>query len=690
MTLKYKWIKVNQPTAGLDQSQPETDIDSRAASDCQNVYFHNGEIRKRFGYGEKENASIRDLWYIAGTSTQLYPSPADEVLVLLQAARLGQAGNTATGDYVVAITANNVYFYDNVNNVWCCNDATWVETCEAAADFAVVAGGVVADDPAVFVQGSNSMKVTMPNLVGAAKAVWENTAATFDFTMITHVRFWFRSDIALAAGAIRFFYTDETGAPGGDHYTNLPAIPANTWTYCNLDLGFPNYPAATSGSSYDACTTYGFSAAAGLGIFNFWVDALIAWRGFYLTTANSALYPTNWTQTLDSGSIYLYHCNYALPYFVRQTRVADSASILVGADGYQSGDNTFHLCKALHNEGYHLHLLAGQTITAADHATIVENLHRDRWADLINADTWTGGTSGHTDLVERTGTIVNAVKYNSETYIFKVDSVVHCSHVGGETAIFSWNTVFSGDGLRVGRLFSVFAHNLMWVGKTAIWICQGGFSPQIFGQQIKDDLYDALAYEDGAYVARSFTMNLAPVHLTAMFVPAESAYPDTAWLYDYVYNAWTKWNFTPANITAGCSYSQLIGTDKSDGVWLGNSSGELFRFDLDSKNDRNVAITAWWNSKKFTHPQNGDEEITRWKGLGFRARGDSITIYVRTDNDSDWVLKGTQTLTSDMKWYFLGFDTAGRWCKVRFYNNTKSSTFAVDKFALKYEEETVH
>ena len=53
MATKYKYISVAAPTRGLNKRDPGPDLDPRESTSCVNVFFDNGSIKKRFGYGSE-------------------------------------------------------------------------------------------------------------------------------------------------------------------------------------------------------------------------------------------------------------------------------------------------------------------------------------------------------------------------------------------------------------------------------------------------------------------------------------------------------------------------------------------------------------------------------------------------------------------------------------------------------------
>ncbi len=56
MSKEWQYITVAKPDRGLDKSQSPVEISPRNCSDCKNVFFEYGIIKKRFGYGSNQES----------------------------------------------------------------------------------------------------------------------------------------------------------------------------------------------------------------------------------------------------------------------------------------------------------------------------------------------------------------------------------------------------------------------------------------------------------------------------------------------------------------------------------------------------------------------------------------------------------------------------------------------------------
>ena len=311
---------------------------------------------------------------------------------------------------------------------------------------------------------------------------------------------------------------------------------------------------------------------------------------------------------------------------------------------------------------------------------------------MNNVTVWDTGTSGNNSLVDTGGDIYNSKNLKGYEFIFKTDSVVRCSHLGGETAVFGWHTVMQSDGLIAPHLVEVLNEIIIFVGLHNIYQFDGA-GAAYFGHEVKDAVFAALDYSSGQYHKRSHIINIKKKDLLGIFIPEASAYPDAAWLWNYVNNTWTHWDFGTANITAGCSFNGLNGTNVESGTAFGDSSGNLYEFDFDSENDNETAIDANWDSKDFSMPDDpgAPPEYTHWTGVYIKGLGDGLTVYYSIDHGENWVEVSTIAFNSTTyeSIEFADFDIESQYLRFRIANGETSETFGVSKYWVGYEKGAV-
>jgi len=253
--------------------------------------------------------------------------------------------------------------------------------------------------------------------------------------------------------------------------------------------------------------------------------------------------------------------------------------------------------------------------------------------------------------------------------------------------------VFQDDALVAARLVTVWGDYCYFAGKKNLYRFDTGMTMTPIGDAVRTYFYGSSGLNATSSYRRSHVFPIDSKDLLAWCIPVTSSYPDKAVVYSPRDNYWVKWTFNSGlarTITAGASYDGLkttgTETDFNQGTQFGTGAGKFFEFDFTSKNDGSASypITAFWDSKEFFNPEKGRAELTRWRRLLFEGKGDSVSVYISYDGSS-WTLKKTHTLTSGWARYAVDMNQQARLMKIRFYNNTASSTFEIRWFALEYE-----
>jgi hypothetical protein len=113
-----------------------------------------------------------------------------------------------------------------------------IDDCETIWTIGATGGTSVLDDDAtVFKVGAESAELIL-NADATAGIVSYSTGAlaNTDLSDYTHVKYWIRSTIALAAGDFKLGFSDAADQSGTEYYVDIPAIAANTWTRVITDL----------------------------------------------------------------------------------------------------------------------------------------------------------------------------------------------------------------------------------------------------------------------------------------------------------------------------------------------------------------------------------------------------------------------------------------------------------------------
>lgn len=800
----YQYIDVERPDLGLMGHVPPTDIPDRACADCQNVYFWNGEIRKRFGYGAtaipKVTAAGLDIINYdcpitgmavysnvlsttsSGVESFIYAFTTRDVFNSDDATSFdcrcrskdldadGTAWTAVSGyqvgsvGYVVGSAGHNLYVsWDNraaadfnlrikINNnapnpdtfIWSVDGGTnWYQpgpgfgfgaegtalpvNCSTSnIDLTNAAGGgasycyirfALSDGnslnetwDAVFDYGANTDAADAANQYDSQTGVKISVAAAFGYGAIAYrnmvageytyaglVRVFVKSTVALSLTEWRMGIFDKDAVAGcGVSHVLYPdiAVAANTWTMVDF---------TKSNASGGQCYPFGFGQAAAnwaTGAKDLVVELLADKGACDIWLVDTGVYeaicqPENWTipvlSTLMAGTFdaalasYVcyawYETNYGYIYYQNATT---NAYLADDAADYTAGGtslNALHRAQVVTEFKNHLLFMRGYE-TGEGRLTGV----RVRWSDLILPEVWNTGTSGYVDLAEGDGWIQNAIIWNDVLYVFETNSIVRCTHLGGETAIFRWDVVSYTEGLKAIRLLELTPEGIIFASHNNIKLFNGSRIDEI-GNAVKGDFYDG--FSSITYPNRCHAFRLDQYNLVLFVRPVTGTNPDRAWVYDWIKQTWTMWDFatgTASNITAGCSYHYL-GVTQSDGAIFGTNEGSIYSFNFTSKNDGSAAIDAYWQSKDFCHPKGGRTEYTDWAGVHFEATGDAVTVSYSTDGGVTWTAVETFTLTSAWTRYYADFVgvVSSQLLRIRFANSTASSTFQVRWFSIQYD-----
>lgn len=106
----------------------------------------------------------------------------------------------------------------------CTGEAAWTQ---------VDAACTVTADATYYKVGAASAKMAMA--AGAAAGIQAYGVPAVDNTNIatagyTHIKYWIRSSLAVAAGALKLGLSDAADASGTEYYVDIPALAADTWT----------------------------------------------------------------------------------------------------------------------------------------------------------------------------------------------------------------------------------------------------------------------------------------------------------------------------------------------------------------------------------------------------------------------------------------------------------------------------
>jgi len=110
-----------------------------------------------------------------------------------------------------------------------------VHTCEAAFDESVPTGVSNATDTRVLRKGASSLKFTV-TAAAAANALITDSITSTDYSDMTHLECWMKSNITTTAGDIHILLDNTASCVSPLETLAVPALTADTWTFVRIAL----------------------------------------------------------------------------------------------------------------------------------------------------------------------------------------------------------------------------------------------------------------------------------------------------------------------------------------------------------------------------------------------------------------------------------------------------------------------
>lgn len=244
------------------------------------------------------------------------------------------------------------------------------------------------------------------------------------------------------------------------------------------------------------------------------------------------------------------------------------------------------------------------------------------WSDAGLPETWTGGSSGSTNLVEGVDFIQNYSFIDQLAYIYKERSIVPINYTGNADAPFDFTeTKFRGTGLAAPRAIVRLGGYDIFFGWDNLYKFDGFSAPVALGSmRISKWLVDNIS---PTYQNRAFMHWVEELAQVWFFFPstASAGYCDTVLVYGLDEDMFTIYRLTH-NMTCG-GYYERVTTDTIDSVsaaidsvmtaidsrtrmalaptnLLFSSAGQAYQIDYTAVDDAGTAFTSYFWSEDFT------------------------------------------------------------------------------------------
>lgn len=546
-------------------------------------------------------------------------------------------------------------------------------------------------------RGTYSVSTSVHALFTTGIASYETISST-DVSGDTHLYFWIKSNIATAAGDLQIGLSEEAAGGEGATYAryNVPALTAGTWTHVELDLASPD---DSDGGTYPddlnaVLSVYLYVVTDnGAQVIN--VDDIRTLKQY------TGDYPADgWSSCVhDNGQYFATNYDDVIQRKDEGANFADSG----WSAAYQGKD---------------IQSFKGHVVLLNTKESGNPNPCRVRWSisgALAYADTdWTNPTSGFSDkLYETSGHIVKSEFLGNELIIYKEDAIYAMSWIGG-TSIYRLDQRVSGLGLISSRAI-VRRRGLHYFLGTDynVYMYDGTNEPYPVGDQIKRHLASQISTEYTKYCIIQLDNDYDEIRVGTP--TGTNDYTDTWYIYNFKEQNWSRstreWTAVGTHqSSAALTLGTLGGTIGAQTITLGEAStknltrlylmsdenGYIYKLDRTTVNLNGAAQERYFDTIDFTLRGSQDEDekpvsyiytLKRILKSLVEGKGNSISIYYSLDGGSSWLPAPDtyqHTLTSTYSKYTSDFDTSVPLIRLRFYNNTLSSSMAFRWFALQF------
>lgn len=643
------------PTKGLNTNQEPTAFSDAFSPFLKNVYVDLTKCRKRRGISQIGSSSLP----LSGTGMKLITY-------------VDARGNR----HEIALTTTRVYKYDGTDDEW--DDITPSEVL-SSADSGWTAGTSVtlAHDATVKKEGTASAKLTMDaERSDGDKLVYEDFSA-IDITDRNAIGFWFRSDTALASGAIEIVVSEDANGAKTNGVTVAidTAVLKDTWYY---------FIVAADLSAMNAVVSIGvYANATIIETLVMYIDDVKAHTLFTGGDTNLWSYSlaTDTNEFGNNGGMALVISNGVddLQYFEGQS--GDKFQVLVHASGVSNTDVVAefwnHLMFLNFNDGN-------------------QNVKSLLYAAAGNVDDHTSDNAGANTLTDTIGQILNALKLGSSLIIYSEDTITVGRYYGGLT-IFTFPTLIFGTGVvSANAIMSIANVHLILGNDQKVYAYYGDTDLVPIGEVIEDGLFAALDVSKKVHIVSGLDAGKYKVHF---FIPGsgESDYASMSFCFNYRQSR-LSWEFHDFSKTVKGFGSVLAAFDwycdedpmqdvycDETALFCDESSGQLgyelpafisddgYVYKLDEASDGqdddvDIAFELW--TPEFM--VSAEEQIGRWVWFSFQGYSSvissTVTVQYTTDRGDSWTEITDSPVSLNQEWttHRLPIDVVDRRIMFRF------------------------
>lgn len=646
------------PRGGLNLSLPANLISELEMSDCRNVWFNKGLVKKRYGYSEFSLNIPLDSAIME--SDQFFLFSGSESLL--------------------AITKRLVYKYNTTTKYWeNIIESSVKDDCETNWTGSAP-HTTCATDNADYMVGSKSVKISIGDTFTTGVAAYRDSSVG-DVHTYANVTLWIKSSIALTAGQLQFLIDNTPACASPLETINIPALAANTWTQVVLTIVDP--------SALTAVASLGINTSADFGACNIWIDDV--------RFANALS-----TSFTDSDQI-----NYAS---IRKSSEVNPWWIMTnGVDVIKKWTGTGNISNLIASYPSGVTALTAKVVREFKDYLLLMDVTEDgnrypqrvRWSDTATPDDFDGGNASYIDLPGYDW-IKTGLKFRGDYIVVLKSRSIWVGYATGDSTIFQFDQKVSGVGCMSAKTVQNLGDSIIFLGWEDIYLFDG-INYEEIGGPIREELFQTL---NPAQADRCLGAIFEDQKEYWLFVPSStSTYCDVAWVYNYELKKWSRhelynnvMNYGFYERQSSLTIGDLSGTigeqtwrfgDRtilatSPTVILFDENGNSYEYNLLTNNDNGNAIDGWFSSKDFMF--TGLAKRQRILRVDTYYKGTSLVLSYSVDKGITWTTFDTLTESTnyEVKRSFLRLDCD--MVRFRFRNATAGEHFDFREARIYWQE----
>ena len=629
-------------------------------------------------------------------------------------ATLGTNGSTAGVTFSQFTSAQNLYigaynlngsasvrFAGGLDDVQLFDQALAAGAVKAIYDAAAAGvSGATSHDTSTKIRGASSLKIGVIDAASDGDQLAYKDISSTDITAHTHIGFWIKSSIDLAASALEIVISESNHAAGEKTGTFVEvlatALTADTWKFVSLAKTLTDYNAVISCSIYANATI-----AAGTVIHLDDIRGYSEFSGDVNKRVNSTI-SHDLNEFSNNGFSALILSNGVDDLFYLEGQSGDYFQTLV--HGYGSFANTVEI------EDFWNHLMFINFSTGS------ANVRSVAWADVGNVDDFSTGTSGLSYLTDSRGVLMRALKLGSDLVLFSARSITTCRYHGG-TIIFLFPTLIYRTGLYShSSLIGLTTGDLFLGTDQRIYAYQGGVQLQPIGKSIESSLFSELDSSKKNHIVSGYDEQndqaiFAFPRSSDTYAQASYALnrkqPENPWQYFEYADSIRAFSMQENTFAWYFDDAQFVGIYADEVSFYADSAftstgyptmitlsddGYVYRHDEALGKDDAANIECEYQTQDITVDK--EEHLARWEWLTFIAistlASGTVSVFYSADEGVTWTEfnESPFTLTTAWQVFRKPFDKVSRKIRFRFYQNSASDLQLRDNMHVSFVLQT--